>query len=246
MTLLPGRSATQDRVTGAEAATREERKYPFPAARAALLTAWLDARLPRDPRYPQGVITSCYYDTPELDAYQESADGEFRKRKLRLRWYGDPIDPLAGVWLEVKSREGVRSFKQRARFPTPGVAGPLEVAIPSRDELVAWLRTLDEQSGPLLDPTIEPTALIRYRRIRWQSTDRRVRASLDTDVHAATPRGAPIWLPIRDGSVLELKSEGDLPLQLAHLARLELRRTAHSKYALAVERLYGGERPRAR
>lgn len=244
----PSSSATLD--VDAGTATREERKYPFPAARASLLTAWLDARLPRDPRYSEGVITSCYYDSPELDAYQESADGEFRKRKLRLRWYGHPIDPLAGVWLEVKSREGARSFKHRARFPTSGVASRLGIAIPSRDELIGWLRTLDEQPGSQLQPTIapilEPTALIRYRRIRWQSTDRRIRASLDTDVHVATPRGAPIWLPIRDGSVLELKSEGDLPLQLAQLARLGLRRTAHSKYALAVERLYGGERPHAR
>ncbi len=248
MTLLPGRSATQDRVPGAEPATREERKYPFPPARAALLTAWLDARLPRDPRYPDGVVTSCYYDSPQLDAYQESADGEFRKRKLRLRWYGDPIDPLAGVWLEVKSRDGLRSFKHRARFPTSGAEHPLGIQIPSRDQLSAWLRSITELAAAdiaPIDPTVEPTALIRYRRIRWQSSDGRARASLDTEVRTAMPRGASIWMPIRDGSVLELKSEGELPPQLSQLGRLGLRRTAHSKYALAVERLCGGERPRA-
>ena len=57
---------------------REERKYPLPAARAEMLTAWLDARLPRDSQYPEGVVTSCYYDTPQLDSYQES-----RRRRVR-------------------------------------------------------------------------------------------------------------------------------------------------------------------
>ncbi len=225
---------------------REERKYPLPAARASLLTAWLDARLPRDPGYPYGVVTSCYYDTPQLDAYQESADGELRKQKLRLRWYGDPIDRYAGVWLEIKSRDGLRSSKRRRRFPVSGAANPLGLVIPRRDELTSWLAELSAEAAAVLDPTLEPTALVRYRRIRWQSTDRRVRAALDTEVRAAAPHGAPIWLPVPDGAVLELKSPGELPPQPSQLARLGLRRAAHSKYALAVERLYGGERPHAR
>lgn len=228
-----------------DAGSREERKYPLPAARAGLLTAWLDARLPRDAQYSEGVVTSCYYDTPQLDSYQESADGEFAKQKLRLRWYGEPVDPYAGVWLELKSRDGARSVKQRFRYPSIGVPNQLGLIIPGRDELARRLRDLTGLAARPVEPTLQPTALIRYRRIRWESSDRAVRASLDTDVQTSNPRGAPIWLPIPDGAVLELKSRGELPPQLAHLARLGLRRTAHSKYALAVETLYGGESARA-
>ena len=224
---------------------REERKYPLPSARAALLTAWLDARLPRDSQYSVGVVTSCYYDTSSLDSYQESADGEFTKQKLRLRWYGDPVDPYAGVWLELKSRDGARSVKRRVRFPSAGVPNQLGLIIPERDELARRLAEFTELGAPLLDPTLQPTVLIRYERIRWQATDGSVRASLDTNVRTSNPRGAPIWLPVPSGDVLELKSRGDLPPQMAHLGRLGLRRTAHSKYALAVETLYGGESARA-
>ena len=224
---------------------REERKYPLPSSRSPLLTAWLDARLPRDPSYPVGVVTSCYYDSANLDSYQESNDGEFAKQKLRLRWYGDPVDPYAGVWLELKSRDGARSLKQRIRHPSSGAPNHLGLIIPEREELVRRLRDLTDVAALPLDPTLQPTALIRYRRIRWQSSDGSVRASLDTDVRTAHPRGMPIWLPVPDGDVLELKSQGDLPPQLAHLEHLGLRRTAHSKYALAVETLYGGERARA-
>ena len=67
----------------------------------------MDARVPRDPQYPEGVITSCYYDTPQLDAFWETADGDRQKAKLRLRWYGDPVDPYAGVWLERRSSGSV-------------------------------------------------------------------------------------------------------------------------------------------
>ena len=229
----------------ARADWREERKYPLPSARAALLTAWLDARLPRDSQYSVGVVTSCYYDTSNLDSYQESADGEFTKQKLRLRWYGDPVDPYAGVWLELKSRDGARSVKRRVRFPSAGVPNQLGLIIPEREELARRLADFTELGAPPLDPTLQPTVLIRYERIRWQATDGSVRASLDTNVRTSNPRGAPIWLPVPGGDVLELKSSGDLPAQMAHLGRLGLRRTAHSKYALAVETLYGGESARA-
>ncbi len=236
--------ATQDRRSPSD--TREEHKFPLPAAKAVLLSAWLSARMPRDPRFPEGIVTSCYYDTPELDSYQESADGEFSKQKLRLRWYGDPIEPLASVWLEVKFRAGARTRKYRTRFPTASASHPLGVIIPTREELTRWLRSLEATEAMRLNPTVEPTALVRYRRMRWQSADRRVRASLDVEVRAASPCGAPIWLPVADGTVLELKSEGALPPQLAQLGRLGLRRAAHSKYALAIEHLYSGERPHTR
>ena len=180
----------------------------MPAARAGLLTAWLDARLPRDPQYPLGVVTSCYYDTPQLDSYQDSADGEFAKQKLRLRWYGDPVDPYAGVWLELKSRDGARSVKQRFRYPSSGTPNQLGLIIPEREELASRLHDLTGFAALPIAPTLQPTALIRYERIRWQAADGSVRAALDTNVRTADPRGAPIWLPIRDGSVLELKSRG--------------------------------------
>ena len=80
----------------ARSSTREERKYPVAEARAALIAAWISARVPPDRDYPRGTITSCYYDTPSLDAYWEAADGFWGKTKLRLRWYDDPVDAEAG------------------------------------------------------------------------------------------------------------------------------------------------------
>ncbi len=223
---------------------REERKYPVSDARAALLAAWLRARLLPDPTYPEGVITSCYFDTPQLDAYWDSADGQRLKSKLRLRWYGDPVDPYAGAWLELKQRDGVESSKRRLRLDSTSLQG-LELGgglvLPSRQALTELARQLE----PPLAASLEPAVLVRYQRLRLRDAASGLRVSLDTRVRAAAPiaaAGAPLWHPVVRGSVLELKSSGSLPRRLDGLDRFGLQRSAHSKYVLAVDQVLGGHR----
>jgi len=227
---------------------REERKYPLAEARVPLVAAWLNARFKRDPQYPEGAIASCYYDTPRLAAWYESLDGDYAKAKHRVRWYGDPPDPAAGAWLEVKFREGRRSGKHRARLERPegDPLGP-GLRLPGRAEMAAELIRL----GCPPPAELRPTMLIRYRRRRWIDSSSGLRISLDHAVEAAEPRAAggaderPAWRPLRDGAVLELKSAGPLPISLRGLARLNLHRTAHSKYALAVAEVLGDRAARA-
>ena len=219
----------------ARSSTREERKYPVAEARAALIAAWISARVPPDRDYPRGTITSCYYDTASLDAYWEAADGFWGKTKLRLRWYGDPADAETGAdgaWLELKHREGGVGSKQRLHLSIED--GPVLAAgirLPRREQLTEALREL----GAPAAPTVEAVALVRYERRRWADLGSGLRVSLDTRVRAAAPRPGLVWRPVPDGAVLELKSAGPLPARLDGLARLGLRRAAHSKYAAAVE-----------
>ena len=222
----------------ARSSTREERKYPVAEARAALIAAWISARVPADRDYPRGTITSCYYDTASLDAYWEAVDGFWGKTKLRLRWYDDAVDAEAGAggahsaWLELKHREGGVGSKQRLHLSIDD--GPMLAAgirLPRREQLTEALREL----GAPAAPTVEAVALVRYERRRWADLGSGLRVSLDTRVRAAAPRPGLVWRPVPDGAVLELKSAGPLPARLDGLARLGLRRAAHSKYAAAVE-----------
>lgn len=217
-----------------ERGAREERKYPIAEGRADLLAAWIAARIAPDPDYPRGVITSCYYDSPSLDAYWEAADGFWGKAKLRLRWYGAPVDAAAGCWLELKRREGARGRKLRLRLEVgAGVELAEGMRLPGRGQLSDALREL----GAPAAPTLEPTALIRYERRRWSDAASDLRVSIDSRVRAAAARRGSAWLHVPDGAVLELKSAGPLPARLQGLERLGLRREAHSKYAIAVERI---------
>ena len=222
----------------ARSSTREERKYPVAEARAALIAAWISARVPADRDYPRGTITSCYYDTASLDAYWEAADGFWGKTKLRLRWYDDAVDAEAGAggahsaWLELKHREGGVGSKQRLHLSiNDGPTLAAGIRLPRREQLTEALREL----GAPAAPTVEPVALVRYERRRWADLGSGLRVSLDTRVRAAAPRPGLVWRPVPDGAVLELKSAGPLPARLDGLARLGLRRAAHSKYAAAVE-----------
>ena len=223
---------------------REERKYPLAEARVPLVAAWLDARFSPDPQYPEGVISSCYYDTPRLAAWYESLDGDYDKAKHRVRWYGDPVDPAAGAWLEVKFREGQRSGKARAHLEALAGdwLGP-ELRLPNRAAMAAELIRLGHP--PPAD--LRPTMLIRYCRRRWIDRSIDLRVSLDCGVRAAEPHVGhpPAWIPLRGGAVLELKSAGPLPIMLRGLGRLNLRRAAHSKYALAVAEVLGDRAARA-
>ncbi len=223
--------------------SREERKYPVPEPRAPLLAAWLRARLRPDPQYPVGVITSCYFDTPALDAYWDSVDGQRVKSKLRMRWYGDPVKAWSGGWIEVKQRDGAESSKRRIRLDSDALRGANlggGLVLPERRALACYAAELD----PSLAASVEPTILIRYERQRWRDEASGLRVSLDSRVRIAPTVAGGAWRPLPRGTVLELKSTGPLPLRLHGLQRFGLLRTAHSKYVLAVEQLLGGVRAR--
>ena len=221
---------------------REERKFPLSRIGAVRARAMLEAMLRPDPQYPEGTITTCYFDTPDLASYWEAADGEYAKRKLRLRWYGDPIDPYAGGWLELKTRVGQQSRKQRIRVAAEGEDWGGGIVVPGPQGLAELVAQLD----PLAARTLRPTVLVRYRRRRWVDAGSGLRASLDTGVRAAPARAGFVWRDLAEGSVLELKSNAAPPERLRALTRLSLNRGAYSKYALAVEATRSRRDPRTR
>ena len=229
----PSTRAVDSPPAAAERPQREERKYPLAEGRVELLAAWIGARIAPDPEYPRGVITSCYYDSASLDAYWDAADGFWGKAKLRLRWYGQPVAAEDGCWLEIKQREGATGRKLRLHLDVEqGQVLTEGVRLPGRGQLADGLREL----GAPAAPTLEPTVVIRYERRRWADAASGLRVSIDARVRAGEPRRGLTWLAVPDGAVLELKSTGPLPARLRGLERLGLRREAHSKYAMAVER----------
>ena len=72
-----------------------------------------------DSEYPEGQVNSLYFDTFDLDQYVRSASGDFKKDKVRLRWYDEISNQheTVPVFLELKSRQGFASSKQRERLP---------------------------------------------------------------------------------------------------------------------------------
>ncbi len=224
--------------------SRVERKYVLPQPRTRSAGAWLRHACRPAPQYATGAVSSCYFDTPNLDAYYESADGSLDKAKVRLRWYDEPSPPAADAagpdadaemtaFLELKGRRGAESWKRRMPITLPRDAGGAPV-LPGPAQLTDLLARL----GYAAPAPLRPVVLVRYQRARFVEPVTGARVSLDHGVSVAAPwtRRAP---PLRlDEAVVELKGDGEaLPRRLSALGRFAQPWSSNSKYAAAVEAL---------
>jgi hypothetical protein len=194
-----------------------------------------------DREFPRDIVHSLYFDTPDLEQYERSASGEFRKNKVRIRWYGDSL-PAGEIpfFIELKSRQGFASSKQRRRIlvPAPQLAPPLLTrGIISRSMLLETLAGF----GHYPDKPLQPVILITYLRYRFNEVLTGVRVSFDRDIRARlvapglgrlTPAGE-ISLP---GGVIEVKGPTlALPVTLQRMRIMDVDWSRFSKYGSCLD-----------
>ena len=192
---------------------------------------WLRTVCRLDPVFPEGIVSSIYYDTPALDSLREKVNSDYLKTKVRLRWYGYRGETSRASFLEVKYRIGGRRDKVRVTTP---YAGAWFTTVPLHDPVLHQMPQLLQPYGVPHLSGLRPVLLVRYRRYRFIEPLTGARVSLDTDISA--PRvnreilAAPHPLPLRT-AVFELKSRlSDLPLPLHELTRMGARKSSFSKY----------------
>lgn len=195
-----------------------------------------------DREYPKNRVSSLYFDTPDLDQYERSASGEFKKDKVRIRWY---VENVAGqayvpVFLELKSREGFASSKHRQRFLIPSSSLDsvnLGKGILGKTVLIDTLASF----GHFPERPIRPIIMIYYQRYRFYEMQTGVRVSFDYDIRAsmvAPELGHPakereIRLP---GGVIEVKGPKlELPVTLQRMRVLDTDWSRFSKYGYCID-----------
>ena len=221
-----------------------ERKFAGDAAARHAAAAVLDACCTPDRAHPRGRTNSVYYDTPDLRAWAEKADGDDLKRKVRARWYGR-TEELSGnvpVFLELKYRIGSARRKERAMAFAPASA-LAQAPLDDRFWLDLFARVAGRLGAPV-GPAWAPTCLICYERLRWDDPRGGSRVSLDWDIHA------PRWNPARfpwgahvelSETVCEWKNPtGEPPAWAEEMVRAGLRLRSYSKYGECMARLAGG------
>ena len=220
-----------------------ERKWVGDAAWAPLALGVFEAWAEADAEYPEGELESVYFETPELAAYREKANGDSLKRKIRIRWYrGGDASGLRRVWVERKDRVGAAREKSRDEFKADGSfldAAPLE------DE--AWadlLRQAAEQAGWEAPASVEAAVSIRYRRRRYRCPETGSRLSVDYAIRCTRanarllPFAGPLECPY---TVCEAQSATARWWPFGRdLARLGFRMRSFSKYGHFMERLLDG------
>jgi hypothetical protein len=219
---------------------RVERKFFVAPGRALSALALLRRSCRWDRDFPREQVNSLYFDTADLDQHDRSIAGEYAKDKVRIRWYGaDPVDggPVP-VWLELKSRRGFMSSKQRLRLEVPGSRldhDHLSGGIVSATRLLETMAGFGFFApGPLL-----PVLVVRYFRYRFVEPRSGYRVSLDTNVRSSLVfpglgrRERSLRLL---GSVIEVKGPSvDMPAALLPVADLGSSWTRFSKYSSSID-----------
>ena len=224
----------------AEPIERFERKFFVLPKNIGFAYALLRHVCRPDSEYSEGQVNSLYFDTPELDEHTRSASGEFKKSKIRIRWYGELGDypEKASVFLELKSRRGFASSKQRRRLSVSADCldfSHLSSGIVSKKVLLDTLTGF----GHYPERPLNPVILISYNRYRFTemltgvrvSLDHRVRSSMVTLGVGHGERG--LRMP---GGVIEVKGPSlELPATLRHIGLLDVDWSRFSKYGNCID-----------
>lgn len=203
-------------------------------------------------RYP---VTSLYFDSYDLAAWDEKEAGQFFRRKIRLRTYQDEYSTTSPVFLEIKRRLDAVVLKDRISLP----AGVLQDDMAPNRLLPYLLSKAKEQDATALEAhmmlgwlNLQPTAIVRYQRMALVAKeDPNMRITVDHHIQGVwKPPSIMGNVPMRSVdninatgmngiggkyALLELKSNGGIPGWLHEAIQdMELNRTAYSKYYLVV------------
>lgn len=124
--------------------------------------------------FPERRVNSVYFDSWDFRAFSDNLAGISRRTKVRYRWYGASDLPTDGV-LEVKQKRN--QLGSKLRFPIEGVAGKTSW----RDITGAIEQGLPQDALHWLQFYPQPMIMNRYRRRYFESADRRIRATIDTE-----------------------------------------------------------------
>jgi hypothetical protein len=222
---------------------RFERKFIILPANIGFAYTLLRQVCRPDKEYPENRVHSLYFDTVDLDQYEKSASGDYRKDKVRLRWYDDAGHEAGEVpvYVELKTRQGFASSKQRRKLTAPARSLQPENLSRGIIDRTALLETL-AGFGHFPEKHLKPIILISYRRCRFNEMQTGVRVSFDHDIHALAVdpelgrREAEIRLP---NGVIEVKGPSlELPATLRRMRLMDVDWSRFSKYGSCLDAFF--------
>ena len=196
-------------------------------------------RLFRAP-YPPRYVNNFYLDTPDMVNYFDNVNGAALRRKIRVRWYGEPFGKITRPMLEVKVKDGLVGTKHTY----PLFAFCMDARFCDR----IFQRVLsDSDLPPVVRHALRGLNVVlfnRYYRHYYATHDGAFRLTLDTQLAFYKVNGlygnlfAHRQVNARD-VVVELKYEIEQEPQANRVAGFfPFRVTRNSKYVQGIERVY--------
>lgn len=188
---------------------------------------------------PEGyLVSSTYFDTPDLLCYYEKKDGVAFRKKYRFRTYG--LEPEYGFF-EIKYRHNQLVEKQRVRFTKSAWAFLFEKG--DECDLAEPLQMM--VLNVLYQRELRPTHLVQYRRRAYSVLEGEspLRITFDFEVSGSNTTNHQLQNLSRHQifsgyAVLELKTRSNLPSWCINmLIDCGLVARPISKYVLTLEKL---------
>lgn len=187
-----------------------------------------------DPNGDNGLydVMSLYYDTPDLQFFRDKVEGEFSKKKVRLRVYRLKNSTWQNAALEIKRRDGNLVTKARHK--------PNKFSLES--ECKDLIDLLARQNKML-----KPAATVFYRRKAWFCPEiHGLRFTFDQNLALLSPdvfssgNDFAFDLPAKMQKlpiVFEIKSYAGAPQAILQLLqKIAVAQVSFSKYAQAIEK----------
>jgi len=182
-------------------------------------------------------VTSLYYDTHGIDDYYDKSAGVLKRKKVRARIYGSHIDEnVKDVHLETKNKHDMYIGKKRIKVDVNTYLNS-----ESTKELGDFGLNIKKEGRV-------PTVIVRYEREAFvEPFFSRVRLTFDKNIEAIRHDSLELesdrhydTIPVSDvETVMEIKFNQRLPWWFGFMVKkFDLKRTAYSKYAHAMDRLY--------
>lgn len=229
---------------------RFELKYRINESKAQEIRFFVENYLECDPNgaskpnrsYP---VHSLYLDSPGLNTYHRTVNGDRNRYKLRLRYYGSDDSP---IFFEIKQRRNRVIHKKRAQVHKGVIQDLLDGHVPTKSHLV-------KNSADQLDALehfcflrgklqASPKMHVTYMREAYEERhSNEVRVTIDRNVKSSQVRHDGFetqqsgGLPVFGRTViLELKFTNRFPDWLNELTqRFHLRHESASKYVDSIE-----------
>ena len=127
--------------------------------------------------YPDRTVNNVYFDTLLLSGFTQNLAGISRRKKFRLRWYGQTCSPDGGMF-EIKERVNQMGSKERHPVTLSDNLPSLTLRQVAR-EVAAQL---PEHARMQFQASSEPVLINRYSRRYFVSFDGQVRVTIDRDL----------------------------------------------------------------
>lgn len=193
-------------------------------------------------------VRSIYFDTKDLDFYNQKLDGLNLRKKIRVRGYDHVIED-ATVFLEIKKKKGYFIDKRRSPVEYKSLipllsSGDIKTHICPSDVNTDATVNAERFLFHVHHLALKPYILIIYEREAYYSKchynlritiDKNIRSQYHASLQTLFENGFNISI-LPKHCILEIKSEIQYPSWLSQvLGRFHLRQEALSKYAMCID-----------